>query len=870
MSAIGILGDLLLSITLLLLVVFAVYAFKNMRSTEGQLDYRILTASIIIFIVASSVGIIYAFFTPGLIWAYIAFIIWVLGLLALVAREVKRWLVRKKANVTSLFRLLTLYSDTKYYLVSILLLTFIALPLWLLFLSRPLHVISTWLDVVGISVWALAILNLVIAERKSYQNLRYRVIVPGRKVVPLGRNDMFAISAYGNFINSFLTSVMPVIATATTNTLIEYFESNPILFEGCKLSEDGIIEVESILQNLNRIPEENRIPTISTLFSMLNYKLMNLCSVLVSPQWTQKTMENCYLSIERQFDDKSGISIILKTLPKGVLEDKKLAFLSKEELEARVRERTLELEKSEQQLRILKDFHEDIVKKAPVGIIRIDKEGEIEFVNPKAAELIGLPNGEEITTKGKKVKDIFNVKETPKTMSSEIGSSAHMDFLAHNMPGEEIHANLALTSIYGKKSQTSVCVVSLSDKNGNFDGALFLIEDITERKLLEEERQKIERLESVGTLAGGIAHDFNNLLTGIMGNIGLAKRSIEAGDLQKTSSRLVEAEKASFRAKDLTQQLLTFAKGGTPVRQDVALRELLKDSVDFVLRGSNVRCESTLPNDLWLVNIDEGQISQVLSNVIINADEAMPEGGKININAKNTVVQEKSTLPLKKGKYVEITIIDHGVGINKEHLLRIFEPYFTTKQKGSGLGLATAYSIIRNHNGYITVNSTPTVGTTVRIYLPAAKKTIPAKKEVVIEAYITGKGKILVMDDQEIIRELLRAELTDAGYNVELAVDGTEAIERYTKAKDLAQPFDAVIMDLTIPGGMGGKEAIKKLLEVDASAKVIVSSGYSTDPIMSDFKKYGFGAVASKPYKVEELERTLRDLLKGEEVVKDS
>ncbi len=869
MSAINILADLFLSITVLLLVVFAVYAFKNMRSLEGQLEYKILTASIIIFIVASSIGIIDVFLHQGS-WIYIVFTIWVLGLLALIAREVRRWLSMRKANVISRVRLLTLYSDTKYYLISILLLTFIALPLWLLLLSRPLQLISTWLDVVGIGAWALAVLNLAIAERKSYQRLRSHETIPTRKVAPLAREDILAVTTYGSFINLFLLKAKHMVGNAIRNSIVEYFESNPILFEGYRLSEDGIIDVDPILQNLDRIPEQNRIPMISTLFSVLNYKLLNLCSALVSPQWTQKAMEDCYLSTEGQFDNESGLSIILMTMPKGLLEDRKLSFLSKDELEARVRERTLELEKSEQQLRILKDFHEEIVKKAPVGILRTDKEGRIEFVNPKAAELIGIPNVEEIITKGKKINDIFSVKEGQKTMSFEIGSPEHMDLLAHNMPSEEIPTILEITSIYGKNTQTSVSVVSLSDKNGNFDGALFLIEDITERKLLEEERQKIERLESVGTLAGGIAHDFNNLLTGIMGNIGLAKRSIEAGDLQKTSSRLVEAEKASLRAKDLTQQLLTFARGGAPIRQNVALTGLLKDSIDFVSRGSNVRCDLSLQDDLWMVNIDEGQINQVISNVIINAGQAMPEGGIININVKNTVVQERSTLPLKKGKYVEIIVEDYGVGIKKEHLPRIFEPYFTTKQKGSGLGLATAYSIIINHDGHIIVNSTPTVGTTVRIYLPASKKTIPAKKEVVAETHIAGKGRILVMDDEEVIRELLHDELTDAGYDIELAVDGTEAIERYTKAKDLGQPFDAVIMDLTIPGGMGGKEAIKQLLEIDPSAKVIVSSGYSTDPIMSDFKKYGFSAVAAKPYKVEELERTLRDLLKGEEVVKDS
>lgn len=870
MSIIDIIRYFFGSICFLSLVTLIIYAFKNTRTFKGQIWHQLLVAGAIAFITAFLMGVVDIFFLPGIGLLNIAFAIWITGIVLLLVRGVIRWKSTQKAGAIPFLKSVTIFPDTIHYIVSFFLLAFIALPLWVSFIYNPFHTTSTWLDTAGLGVWALATLDLIIAQRKLHRSAQPIITAQNKKAIPQAGSDVLTVTAFGKLINSFLTKVTPVAGNPNIDILTEYFEYNPILFEGCRFGEDRTIDIEPIFKNLDRIPRENRISVICTLFSMFNHKLMDLYSAFVSSQQARKLLEECYLSIKEEFRDTSVVSNVLSTMPEGVLEAEKLSFLSKEELEVRVRERTLELEKSEQQLRTLKDFHEDIVKKAPVGILRTNKEGRIEFVNPKLAELIGLPNVEEITTKGKKMNDIFSVKEAQKTMSFEIGSPEHMDLLAHNMPSEEIHTNLALTSICGKNTQTSVCIVSLSDKDGNFDGALFLIEDITERKLLEEERRKIERLESVGTLAGGIAHDFNNLLTGIMGNIGLAKRSIEAGDLQKSSSRLVEAEKASLRAKDLTQQLLTFARGGAPIRQTVAITGLLKDSADFVLRGSNARCELSLPNDLWMTDIDESQISQVLSNVIINADQAMPEGGIININAKNTVVKERSTLPLKKGKYVEITVIDHGVGIKKEHLPRIFEPYFTTKQKGSGLGLATAYSIIRNHDGHIIVNSTPTVGTTVRIYLPAPKKTIPAKKEVVAETHIAGKGRILVMDDAEVIRELLHDELTDAGYDIELAVDGTEAIERYTKAKDLGQPFDAVIMDLTIPGGMGGKEAIKKLLEIDASAKVIVSSGYSTDPIMSDFKKYGFGAVVAKPYKVEELERTLRDLLKGKEVVKDS
>jgi signal transduction histidine kinase/ActR/RegA family two-component response regulator len=386
-----------------------------------------------------------------------------------------------------------------------------------------------------------------------------------------------------------------------------------------------------------------------------------------------------------------------------------------------------------------------------------------------------------------------------------------------------------------------------------------IYQDITERKLLEAEHQRIEKLESIGTLAGGIAHDFNNLLTGIMGNISLARRYVEPEG--KASERLEEAEKASLRARDLTQQLLTFSRGGAPVKALIPIDKLIQESASFALRGSKVKPEFSLPDDLWAVKADKGQINQVISNIVINADQAMPQGGTLNIEANNLVIKSRRVLPLPPGNYVHIAIKDRGVGIPREHLGKIFDPFFTTKQKGSGLGLATVYSIVKNHDGHIAVESKLGTGTTFHIYLPASEKQSPAEEEVVEEAILRGKGRILVMDDEDIIREMLYKILSLAGYEVELTQDGAEAIGRYAEAKGAKRPFDAVIMDLTIPGGMGGKEAITRLLEIDPNARVIVSSGYATDPIMSGYKKYGFRAMLTKPYGATEIEKTLKRVL---------
>lgn len=385
-----------------------------------------------------------------------------------------------------------------------------------------------------------------------------------------------------------------------------------------------------------------------------------------------------------------------------------------------------------------------------------------------------------------------------------------------------------------------------------------LLQEVTERKRLEEELLKSQKLESIGILAGGIAHDFNNILTAILTYISLANMDASPGT--KLSKRLSEAEKATLRASDLTRQLLTFSKGGQPVMAMVVLNQLIRDSADFVLRGSNVKSEYIIAEDLRPVEADEGQISQVINNLAINAGQAMPEGGIVEISAKNMTVNEESGLPLKEGKYVNISIKDHGHGIPEEILPKIFDPYFTTKQIGSGLGLAVTYSIIKNHNGHIAVTSEAGSETTFDIYLPASDKQCftAMSKDEEIE---TGSGRILIMDDQEMIRDAAGEILKNLGYEVETCIDGAEAVELFRQAKESGHPFDAVIMDLTVPGGMGGMEAMGKLIELDPEVRAIVSSGYSNDPVMSNFREYGFREVIVKPYKISEVSKKLRRVL---------
>jgi two-component system, cell cycle sensor histidine kinase and response regulator CckA len=389
------------------------------------------------------------------------------------------------------------------------------------------------------------------------------------------------------------------------------------------------------------------------------------------------------------------------------------------------------------------------------------------------------------------------------------------------------------------------------------------IRDLTEQKNMEEEVLKSKNLQSVGTLAGGVAHDFNNLLMAIVGNISLAK--MNASQDGRITDFLNEAERIAFMGKNLTQQLLTFSRSGDPIRKVVFLGTMLRDITEKILGNSPIRPKYIIPMDLFPVEVDEDQMKQVIQNMVTNAKEAMPSGGTIVISCENVNVTPQNKLPLIKEDHVKISIHDEGIGIPEENLSKIFDPYFTTKgmgsQKGIGLGLAICYSIIKNHNGYILVDSLPGKGTTFQIYLPASKKDII---EVCIEENVVrnGKGRILIMDDEEMILKIAKELLQLMGYEVTTAQNGEEAIGFYRQSMELKKPFNAVVLDLAIPGGMGGKEVMQELLIIDPHVKAIISSGYLNDPVVRDFRKYGFLAMLTKPYEANELDDKLQNIIK--------
>lgn len=408
----------------------------------------------------------------------------------------------------------------------------------------------------------------------------------------------------------------------------------------------------------------------------------------------------------------------------------------------------------------------------------------------------------------------------------------------------------------GKEIWARLSVCLMKNQSGEPLYFLPMMEDITERKHLEHEVLKNQKMESLGVLAGGIAHDFNNLLTGILGNISLAKMTTPHESI--AFRRLDEAERASERARDLTYQLLTFSKGGAPIKKVTSIGRIVVDSADFAHRGSTVVCEYSIDDEILPLEADEGQISQVIHNLVINAVQAMPGGGLIRIRAENA--QEKPAGLHADRSYIRVSITDSGAGIPEEILPRIFDPYFSTKTKGSGLGLASVYSIIKNHDGLIEVDTRIGNGSTFHVYLPAAEGALPPASSDK-GASCTGKGRILLMDDEEIIRQVAGEMLATLGYSITVCEDGVQMLNHYTRAKHSGQGFDAVIMDLTIPGGMGGKEAMARLLADDPEVRGIVSSGYNNDPILASFREYGFRGVVRKPYTVQELGKAIQAVI---------
>lgn len=587
------------------------------------------------------------------------------------------------------------------------------------------------------------------------------------------------------------------------------------------------------------------------------YLLSKVTSLIAASQHRLEDMELKGIEINfwgERFVINAGfrqvVNFLLSTYEGAIRQNSDLVFMQRElqqlnqQLEDKVIERTQKLKASEQNFRALAENSSD-------GILIAKNPDTYIYANYRMSIITGYSEAELMSMT---CKDIIIPADAEKI---SVKCRKRMN------SGKPFSEQFETCILSKDKREVPVEITTSGTVWEGEPAIMIFFRDVTERKKKVEDIIRKDKLDSVGVLAGGIAHDFNNLLTGILGNISMVL--LETANNIKHHSLLVDAEKAALRARDLTWQLLTFSKGGAPLKETSSLNEIINESAMFAVRGSKVTCDIIIPDDIGLVDVDKGQFSQVIHNLVINAKQAMENGGTIVISAENTEVSSSDNLPLNAGKYVKISVKDTGIGIPMDIQSKIFDPYFTTKEGGSGLGLASVYSIVKNHDGYITVESKSGGGTIFYIYLPVSTREAPVIKHDE-EQFLHGTGRVLIMDDEEIIRELTEEMLKKLGYDVVSVKDGREAIELYRNALQTGSPFDAVIMDLTVPGGMGGATAIKKLLEEDPSVKAIVSSGYSNDIMIAEYKKYGFSGFIVKPYRFSELSRVVHQVITGKGV----
>jgi PAS domain S-box-containing protein len=483
------------------------------------------------------------------------------------------------------------------------------------------------------------------------------------------------------------------------------------------------------------------------------------------------------------------------------------------------------------------------------AVIATDRKGRVTMLNAVASQLTGW--GAEDAA-GRPLTEVFEIYSEKTGLPVPNPVEAVLE--TGKIVGLANHTELQARD--GTRRAIADSAAPIRSGDGSIVGVVLVFRDVTQEQRLERELARASKLESIGVLAGGIAHDFNNILTAISANVSLAERRV--GNEHPAHGRLVAAQIACERARDLTRQLLTFSRGGAPIRSSTSVEALLRESCGFALQGSSVRAHFELPADLWPVDADAGQISQVIHNIALNAAQAMPDGGNLWTSADNEIIAEPGWVPLPRGNYVRIRFSDDGPGISPDDLTRVFDPFFTTKPTGSGLGLATAYSIVKRHDGHMAVESLVGEGTTFTVYLPVASRApeAPAKAPPAPR----GKGRVLVMDDDSAIRELAKECLSYLGYESATAADGDEAFEKYAQAEAEGRPFDVVMLDLTVPGGVGGRETIKRLRERFPAVRAIVSSGYSNDPIMGSFRDHGFAGVLQKPFSVDDLGRILQEV----------
>ncbi len=624
---------------------------------------------------------------------------------------------------------------------------------------------------------------------------------------------------------------------------------------------DGSLDGIAIIDQKHRVVESNK-----RFAEMLGYTPEEVVH-LHTWDWEAKMTE---AEIRSNFADLTKTKTTFETvhrLKDGTIYDAEVtacgAKFGDESMVLTITRDITERKQSEEALRNSEALKNAIIESSPDCIKLLDLEGNLTYMNKGGQEKLEIKDITVYLNK-KNWTDFWRGKDDIKArMALDTAVKGAIGNFQGYSPTET-----------GTPRLWDVIISPIWGSNGEVERLLAVSRDITEQKQMADHLLQAQKMEAIGTLAGGIAHDYNNLLAIIMGNLSMAQEEIESHSAM--ADLLHEIEQASCKARDLTHQFLTLSQGGYPRKEWGSIESLLKAVRGQAQAYEGIEYTLSIQDDLWPVEFDSIQMHYAISNVLTNAVEAMPQGGKIAIETKNQVIEDKSkdsTSPLDEGKYVKISIKDEGRGIPEKHLNRIFDPYFSTKergvQKGVGLGLATAYAIVEKHGGHIMLNSTTGVGTTATIYLPVAverRKRQRAKHKSVDIAPSISSGqlttkRILVMDDEESLRILAQKMLERLGYEVETVKDGVEAIETYKKHMDSGEPFDGVILDLTIKGGMGGEQTIRELMKIDPNVKAIVCSGYFNDPVMANYEEHGFRGAMAKPYQKADLESVLKKIL---------
>ena len=840
MSLIDILMYFTRSFFIILVLLFTYYSLQNAKLMKGSKGRQVMAAGAMLFLVASVIGTVDAFFFPGNGLHLSVFFVWMVALSTLIYGGVLVGNAIQKVYPHSLLKIAWEHPGSIYDLIGLSVLVLCGIPVYLLDILRPPSGELSWYSVFNVAIWSFCFANLFFAARTHCRSVVKRG--EEHKEVALLRGDVLAARAYGTLINTFLAVAKP-FAHLIKEALLEYFEYNPILFESCEVKRDGTVDFEPLVRNIDRIHGKNRIPEICVMFSALSSKLLELYGAVTSPQHAEEVLARSYRATREGYGDSTVFYDILRSLPKGVLEEQKLALLPREELEERVQQRTAQLCETKAKLERAKDYTDNIIKSMADTLIVVNPDVTIKAVNQATLDLLGYQENEMI---GKPIR-IITGEEVSLFRGSGLGDDLIKEGFVRNVE-----------KTYLSKDGRKIPVLfsgSVMRDDGKIQGIICVARDITERKKAEETLIRSEKLRVLGEMAAGVAHDFNNLLAIILGNAQLLERGLKRYKAEEIKHRLKmiartaeEGGKTVTRLQHFTRREVSF-QDFTGIDLNKIVRSAVRSTSprwkdEAEAKGTTIRIKEKL-GKLPPILGSRSELMEVLTNLIFNALEAMPEGGEITIRTE------------AKGNEVYLYFTDSGQGIPDSIKGKIFDPFFTTKgPQASGLGLSICYGIIKRHQGKIKVESRKGKETTFTISIPVGLETA-LKEEKLKEPPKISSRKILVIDDEEGIREVLEEILKDEGHRVTLAETSRKGLEKFKQSD-----FDLVLTDLGMPE-MSGWELAKKIKEIDSGIPVGLITGWGVATTKEKMKEAGVDFILSKPFNYTKVVRELKAVLKS-------